>query len=965
MRVRVNYNGSKPKKSLSLNNFKGVDFSTSPLDVSRFRAVNSKNLINELGTNRKRKGWKTILSYKGEANLLGAFQVELNGEDLLIVIKDIDSDSDLKFDLYKIEDEVFIPETIEYDTHLITKEEKIIDNCQCYVLDEIAYIIGLGKFLMLKKVEGVYKLIKVSDSEDVYIPTVLSGIKPHSEDEIGEIYSLERYNMLTRKIKVDLDLDPVFFEEEQRPGGTFYLRHIIDANYPVTMTFTSRDNILKTKTITLDPKIDALKVTGLGSGNKFMFFDGSFQIDILGEQESKFEYMLSLAENSFKLTNTENYSIGQDEVREHWKITLEFTILGNEEEVAQKNGSDGLISLFQDVEFTLLPDEELDYRVIDASEPIVYPILDGFMNEEQRANTINKCTISTLFGVGGNSDRLFLSGNEDSKNVVYYSQFRDFTYFPDTYTQTLGDQNNPVISFNRIADGTLCALKEDNNQDFTIFYLNELEMPTREYAFSAKPGALGEGAISRYTSANLSGDNLFLSENGVFGIVGVQNFRTNERYARERSRFINGRLTRHKDLSKAKGIVFKNRYYLAIDNVVYVADARLKTSPVVGDMLDTFNYEWYYWTDVPVKFWTIINDRLCFGADNGTLCEFNDNSDFIDETYIDLKTGSESNGLATLDPIENVFQFGEPLKKLQDIKDGDKVKTLIHFADGVPDNEVYELNVKYGSLYNVLVSNNEVETIDEYGYIILKNKEHINDIVKDTVVYIRDKEIVYGEYVNDNPIEPIEARIVDVDYNEGSFRLKLEDDSIFNDVFVDIIENISTDNGVLHITDVDLEEFTFKLKRSKDAVRTIRFTQFNDSVLAASSVNENIIWRLTNLKPVDALWETPILNLGTNVYSKTLTSIITTTEPYAIGKVSVGYETRKNIDGFDARMRGEGIDFNEYIFDTEFATSYTKRVREKNFNFIKLRFYNNENADMAINDITITYKVNKENKGVN
>ena len=81
--------------------------------------------------------------------------------------------------------------------------------------------------------------------------------------------------------------------------------------------------------------------------------------------------------------------------------------------------------------------------------------------------------------------------------------------------------------------------------------------------------------------------------------------------------------------------------------------------------------------------------------------------------------------------------------------------------------------------------------------------------------------------------------------------------------------------------------------------------------------------------------------------------------------MSVGYETRKNIDRFDAKMRGEGIDFNEYIFDTEFATSYTKRVREKNFNFIKLRFYNNENADMAINDITITYKVNKENKGVN
>ena len=56
---------SKERKVIQLNGFKGVDFSSSPLDVATTRAIDMKNFLNDYGSNRKRNGWKQVADFFG------------------------------------------------------------------------------------------------------------------------------------------------------------------------------------------------------------------------------------------------------------------------------------------------------------------------------------------------------------------------------------------------------------------------------------------------------------------------------------------------------------------------------------------------------------------------------------------------------------------------------------------------------------------------------------------------------------------------------------------------------------------------------------------------------------------------------------------------------------------------------------------------------------------------------------
>ena len=60
MRARTNIE-LKDRRTLQLSNFRGVDFSSSPLSVRSDRASNMRNFINEYGVNKKRNGWNELI----------------------------------------------------------------------------------------------------------------------------------------------------------------------------------------------------------------------------------------------------------------------------------------------------------------------------------------------------------------------------------------------------------------------------------------------------------------------------------------------------------------------------------------------------------------------------------------------------------------------------------------------------------------------------------------------------------------------------------------------------------------------------------------------------------------------------------------------------------------------------------------------------------------------------------------
>ena len=59
---------------------------------------------------------------------------------------------------------------------------------------------------------------------------------------------------------------------------------------------------------------------------------------------------------------------------------------------------------------------------------------DGYLE------SIDRCTVAAVYGVGGSTDRVFLSGSAEKPGVDYYSEFEDPSFFPDVnYTKLARD----------------------------------------------------------------------------------------------------------------------------------------------------------------------------------------------------------------------------------------------------------------------------------------------------------------------------------------------------------------------------------------------------------------------------------------------------------------------------------------------------------------------------------------------
>lgn len=232
---------------------------------------------------------------------------------------------------------------------------------------------------------------------------------------------------------------------------------------------------------------------------------------------------------------------------------------------------------------------------------------------------LNKCTISTVFGYNGNDDRIFISGNKGYKNMVWYSYANDVTYFPDiNYIQTGQEE---ITNFIRINDGKLGIQKRLTDTDSTIYYLESAIYNNNE-VFPLTAGVKSVGCIGRYANSNLVNDPLTLTEQGIFAIVSSDD----EKFAMLRSYYINGKLLDEENLENAVGISLKGKYYLAINNNVYIADSRFK-SYAKNSQTEDYQYEWYFWDNMPVRVWFIFNNELFFGTEKGEICKIGGTQD--------------------------------------------------------------------------------------------------------------------------------------------------------------------------------------------------------------------------------------------------------------------------------------------------------------------------------------------------
>lgn len=573
---------TQSKSYFTIDNFLGVDFTSSPIEVDKRRSPNAKNIINYNGYNETRKGYEIVKVFNSKIN--GIWNVDLPSKEVFLV-------------------------------HAGTKLFECLTDFS--VCTEI--LSGMANERSQAVYIGEYLTIFDGNRAIIYSPTE-TGYKVSFLDESGYIPTTS-------------------VGRDSSGGGTDYEKINLMSPYRINTFLT--EEITET---------------------------------VNGEIEKK-------QQTVFKLDDTNINGVELVEVLNSsgtWDIITNYSVDLITGQVTLSSAPGESPVLGRD-------NVSIKYKKI---------VSDNYAK-------INKCSICTLFGYDGNNNRIFASGNSDFPNYDFYCEEEDPTYWPDENFTKIGVE--PIISYSRLTDGSLAVHKKQSDTDCTIYYRSTNLLDNLE-VFPLRDGVKNIGCVSKYTNCNLLNDPLFLSEQGVFAVIG----NNGEKFAQQRSYYVNGKLEKENNLENAVAISLLGKYYLAINNHVYIADSRYLSYPKHAKT-EQYQYEWYYWDNLPVRIFFTWNNILYFGTGDGKICKFSngylDNDTPIEaywETpFLDLNSSFFSKTVKTISLILNPYSDCD-----------------INFGYELDDGSVEIISKKYHSLTDVFPKTiQEKEKIKKFMFI--------------------------------------------------------------------------------------------------------------------------------------------------------------------------------------------------------------------------------------------------------
>jgi len=226
-------------------------------------------------------------------------------------------------------------------------------------------------------------------------------------------------------------------------------------------------------------------------------------------------------------------------------------------------------------------------------------------------------------------DLIFVTANSIAGygQYVYYSAYGDISYWPDQNYLYIGGSGSNISGFLNVSEN-LAVIKEDNAQEATLFFLysttltvdNQDGTTSEVNTFASKQTTSGVGAVGS-AKGILIDEPVFLSPTGIYGITS-KNY-TTEKIVRNRSVFVNSKLTKELNLENAVACVWKDYFLLFVNSHVYILDGKQKTNDT-----DTgsFAYECYYWDNVPADVVICADNYIYFCGytdSNYSICKFN------------------------------------------------------------------------------------------------------------------------------------------------------------------------------------------------------------------------------------------------------------------------------------------------------------------------------------------------------
>lgn len=240
-------------------------------------------------------------------------------------------------------------------------------------------------------------------------------------------------------------------------------------------------------------------------------------------------------------------------------------------------------------------------------------------------DTINRCTIAAVYGVGGSTDRVFLSGNGDKPGVDWYSNFEDPAFFPDTnYTKLVRD--GARVTGYTVLSNTLAAFIDGASDGRNVVVRNGVLDENGDAVFRVSNTMIGQDAVAPDTFCRTDKEPLFLTNRGVYAITAEE--LTGEKYSQERSYYIASAIGAAQGRENACACTYGDFYALALDGTLYLLDLQQKTYER-NSPYSSFQYECYYWPNIPARVLFLDGDALCFGTEDGKLCRFHTNVDDV------------------------------------------------------------------------------------------------------------------------------------------------------------------------------------------------------------------------------------------------------------------------------------------------------------------------------------------------
>jgi len=285
--------------------------------------------------------------------------------------------------------------------------------------------------------------------------------------------------------------------------------------------------------------------------------------------------------------------------------------------------------------------------------------IQAYRTVEGYADRINHCTIGAMFGVNGANDRLFVSGNPDQGvnsdgdlftfiNCDWFSQQYDPTYFADVWYSKLGSDTSAIMGYS-IINNYLAAHKDYNEMSQSIL-IREGDLVDDQPVFKLINTLQGAGAISKYCFSYLATEPVFLTRLGVFAVT-AQDI-TGEKYAQDRSYYLEGKLLKEANLENAFAYTWKDYYILGINDHLYILDGLQPMHTDKSRPYATRQYAGFYFTNVPASVFFEINGELYFGSSNG----------FVYKWYTDDKLLSSYNDDG--EPITALWETADISEKL-------------------------------------------------------------------------------------------------------------------------------------------------------------------------------------------------------------------------------------------------------------------------------------------------------------